>query len=161
MRKLYLLLFTALFIGINFSNAQIDSEFGIKGGLHLTFFKVTEGGFGDSVETQTGFYGGVFMEFPVDEFFSVQPEVLFIAINDFNFINIPIYAKYEIAHNFHLMAGPSMNYFFDFFTNKFKIRGDISTGYNITPKLDAHIKFTLGFEELTPNGLFFGLGYKL
>lgn len=143
------------------SMSQIDSDFGVKGGLNLTFFKVTEANFGDSVETETGFYGGVFMDFHVDEFFSIQPEVLYISISDFNFINAPIYAKYQIANNLHLMAGPSINYFFDFFNSKLKIRGDISTAYNITSNLDAHIKFTLGFEEITPNGLFFGLGYKL
>lgn len=160
MKKLHITLLAFLSF-VSFSMSQIDSDFGVKGGLNLTFFKVTEANFGDSVETQTGFYGGVFMNFHVDEFFSIQPEVLYIAINDFNFINAPIYAKYQIANNLHLLAGPSLNYFFDFFNAKLKIRGDISTAYNITPKLDAHIKFTLGFEEITPNGLFFGLGYKL
>lgn len=138
-----------------------QTEFGVKGGLNLTFFKVTEASFGDNIETETGFYLGAFTEFPINEFFSIQPEVLYIGLNDFKFLNVPIYAKYQVARDFYLMAGPSMNYFFDFFNTKFKIRGDISTSYKITSKLDAHIKFTLGFEEITPNGLFFGLGYSL
>lgn len=160
MKYFYVTFFSCVFV-IQSVIGQTNAEFGVKGGLNLTFFKVTEASFGDSVETETGYYGGVFTEFPINDFFSIQPEALFIGLNDFKFINAPIYAKYQIANNFYLMAGPSMNYFFDFFNAKFKIRGDISTAYNITPQLDAHIKFTLGFEELTPNGLFFGLGYKL
>ena len=53
-----------------------------------------------------------------------------------------------------------MNYFFDFFSNKFKVRGDVSMAYDISSALDAHIKYTVGFEIISPNGLFFGLGWK-
>ncbi len=103
----------------------------------------------------------MFAEFPIDEFLSIQPEALYISLGDFNFLNLPIYAKYEVAENFHLLAGPSVNYFFDFFTNKVKIGADISSSYNITSALDVHIKFALGLQELAPNGLFIGLGLKL
>ncbi|MBO6631383.1 MAG: hypothetical protein JJ936_07460, partial [Psychroserpens sp.] len=72
-----------------------------------------------------------------------------------------IYATYEVAQNFRLLVGPSLNYFFDFFNNKFKVRGDVSAAYNILENLDVHAKYTLGFEEISPNGLFFGLGLKL
>ncbi len=152
---LFITIFTAT------SAQEANTKFGIKGGLNLTFFNVEENGFGESSTSETGFYGGVFTEFPVDDFLSIQPEVLYISVGDFNFLNVPIYAKYEVAQNFYLLAGPSVNYFFDFFTNKVKIGADISSSYNITPSLDAHVKFALGFEELSPNGLFFGLGLKL
>lgn len=160
MKSFYFILLNLLLL-CSTIHAQNNFDFGVKGGLNITFFKVTEANFGDSVSSDTGFYLGAFAEFPINDFFSIQPEALYIGLNDFKFINAPIYAKYQVAQNFYLMAGPSMNYFFDFFNAKFKIRGDISTAYNITPQLDAHIKFTLGFEEITPNGLFFGLGYKL
>lgn len=143
-------------------NAQ-DSKnsFGIKGGLNITFFNVEQYGLGSYSTSETGFYGGLFMEFPVDDFLALQPEALYISVGDFNFLNVPLYAKYEVAHNLHLMAGPSINYFFDFFSNKLKIGADISTSYQLTSFLDAHLKFALGFDELAPNGLFFGLGLKL
>ena len=66
-----------------------------------------------------------------------------------------------MAHNLNVLVGPSINYFFDFFTNKLKIRADLCIAYNITSKFDVHLKYTLGFQEITPNGLFIGLGYKL
>ena len=143
------------------SPAQSDVDFGIKGGLNLTFFQVVGSNFGSNTEVEVGYYGGVFSEFHIDDTFAIQPEVLYISLGDFDFLNAPIYAKYKVANNLHILVGPSLNYFFDFFTNKFKVRADISSSYDISRSLDIHVKYTLGFEEFAPNGLFLGLGYKL
>lgn len=143
-------------------NAQdLDNRFGIKGGFNKTFFTVDQQSLGSYSTSETGFYGGVFVEFPIDDFLTIQPEVLYISVGDFNFLNVPIYAKYEVANKLHLMAGPSVNYFFDFYTSKLKIGADISSSYDLTQALDVHVKFALGIDELAPNGLFFGLGLKL
>lgn len=149
------------FIFCLFSQGQSHSSFGIKGGLNFTFFKVSESSFGFNQDAEVGYYGGLFIDFEIDEVLSIQPEVLYIGLKDFQFINAPIYVKYEMANNLDVMVGPSINYFFDFFSNKLKIRADLSTAYNITPKFDVHLKYTIGFQEITPNGLFMGLGYKL
>lgn len=141
-------------------NAQSNTDFGIKGGLNLTFFNVDQGNFGPRAKTQVSYYGGVFAEFHIDEAFSLQPEALYIGLGDFRFINAPIYAKYEVAKNLDILVGPSLNYFFNFFSNKFKVRGDISTAFHVTPALDIHMKYTLGFEVISPNGLFLGAGYR-
>jgi len=158
--KKILFIVIVFFVTLNLK-AQSDVDIGIKGGLNLTFFKVELSNFGPNIETGTGYYAGFFVDFNFDEAFSLQPELLYIGLNDFKFLNVPVYAKYEVANNLYLMAGPSMNYFFDFFTNKLKIGADISSSYNILPTLDVHIKFALGLQELAPNGLFFGIGYKL
>ncbi len=142
------------------SYGQSNNSFGIKGGLNFTFFKVNESNFGFNPDTEMGYYGGVFVDFEVDEILSIQPEILYIGLNDFQFLNAPIYVKYEMAKNLDVMVGPSINYFFDFFSNKLKIRADLSTAYNLTAKLDVHLKYTIGFEVITPNGLFMGLGFK-
>jgi hypothetical protein len=152
------LLFSLLYLT---SKAQSNTDFGVKGGLNFTFFKINESGFGFDQDTAVGYYGGVFVDFEIDQSLSIQPEVLFIGLNDFHFINAPIYIKYEVANNLDIMVGPSINYFFDFFANKLKIRADLSTAYNVTSNLDIHLKYTLGFEEISPNGLFLGLGFKL
>ncbi|MCB0382831.1 MAG: hypothetical protein KDD05_05885 [Psychroserpens sp.] len=141
--------------------AQSHVDFGLKGGLNLTFFNVEVGGFGAKTQTETGYYGGVFTDFEVDDFLSIQPELLYIGLNDFKFLNAPLYVKYQVAEKIDLMVGPSLNYFFDFFSNKFKIRADICAAYNITSSFDVHTKYTLGFEEIAPNGLFIGVGLKL
>ncbi|MDP5157532.1 MAG: PorT family protein [Flaviramulus sp.] len=160
MKKVLFILLLSLFCSI-VSIAQSKSYFGVKGGLNFTFFKVQESTFGFTQNTETGFYGGFFVDFEVDETLSLQTEILYIGLNDFQFLNAPIYVKYQMADNLDVMVGPSINYFFDFFTSKIKIRADLSTAYNISSNLDLHLKYTIGFQEITPNGLFIGLGLKL
>ena len=141
------------------SSAQTD--FGIKGGLNFTFFKVTEGDFGTNPETDVGYYGGIFADFKIENGFHLQPELLYIGIRDFKFLNAPIYLKYDINNSFHILVGPSINYFFDFFVNKIKVRADLSLAYDLSSSIDLHMKYTIGFEEISPNGIFLGLSYKL
>jgi hypothetical protein len=159
MKKHIIVFFTSIQISF-FVDAQSNIDIGIKGGLNLTFFNVAEADFGSNTEVETSYYGGLFFDFSLDEDFSIQNELLYIGLNDFKFINAPIYIKYEIVNNFYVLVGPSLNYFFDFYSNKFKVRADLSTLYNLTSSLDVHLKYTLGFEEFAPNGLFLGLGYK-
>jgi hypothetical protein len=162
MKKSIALLLSVLFaLTCITSSAQSKVDIGLKGGVNLTFFKITEANFGTNPETATGFYGGLFLDFNNGHDFSIQPEILYIVLNDFNFINAPIYAKYKVGNNFYLSVGPSLNYFFDFFTNKFKIRADIATAYNISSIIAVHLKYTIGFQEITPNGLFVGAELKL
>ena len=138
-----------------------QTEFGVKGGLNFTFFKVTEGDFGTNPDTEIGYYGGVFVDFPIDNSFHLQPELLYKGVGDFKFLNAPIYLKYDVYENVHILVGPSLNYFFDFFSNKFKVRADLSLDYDFSSDLSMHMKYTIGLEELSPNVLFMGLGYRL
>ena len=159
MRNVLFLLFA---FGLVYSSSgQIEKNLGVKGGLNLTFFTFEEADFGPDTVTETGFYAGLFLDIHIDDFLSVQPEILYIGLNDFKFLNAPIYVKYEVAKNFDVLVGPSLNYFFDFFSNKFKVRADLSAAYNLSESVDVHTKFTLGFEEMAPNGLFFGVGMRL
>ncbi len=158
-KYIYLLFIILCFTSVSAQERHVD--FGVKGGVNLTFFKVVEAGFGANPKAEVGYYGGVFLDILIDEYFSIQPEILYIGINNFAFLNAPMYAKYQVAQNFYLLAGPSVNYFFDLFVNKVKIGADIGTSYNLTPALDMHLKFALGFQELSPNGLFLGMGIKL
>ncbi|MCB0399452.1 MAG: outer membrane beta-barrel protein [Winogradskyella sp.] len=138
-----------------------QATFGVKGGLNFTFFKVTEGDFGTNPDIETGYYGGVTVDFPIDNGFHIQPELLYKGVGDFRFLNAPIYLKYDIYNTLHILVGPSLNYFFDFISNKFKVRADLSLDYDFSSKLSMHMKYTIGLEELSPNVLFLGLGYRL
>ncbi|WP_460218716.1 porin family protein [Psychroserpens sp. MEBiC05023] len=152
--------FIIIFLMTFLSQGQSNIDFGIKGGVNFTFFNVEQGNFGPRAKTQVSYYGGMFTEFHIDEAFALQPEVLYIGLGDFRFINAPIYAKYQVAKNLDVLVGPSLNYFFDFFSNRFKVRGDISTALHLSKTFDIHIKYTLGFEVISPNGLFLGAGYR-
>ena len=136
-------------------------DFGIKAGLNFTFFKVDEGDFVTNPDTEIGSYGGVFLDFEIDNGFHIQPELLYTGVGDFKFLNAPIYLKYDIYESLHILVGPSVNYFFDFFSNKFKVRADLSLDYDFSQEMSIHMKYTIGFEELSPNVLFLGLGYRL
>lgn len=155
MKRLLLIL---CFVVASISYAQ---EFGVKGGLNFTFFKVDEGNFGTNPDTEVGYYGGVFLDFPVDNGLHIQPELLYKGVGDFKFLNAPIYLKYDIYDTVHILVGPSLNYFLDFFSNKFKVRADLSLDYDFSKVMSIHMKYTIGFEELSPNVLFLGLGYRL
>jgi len=156
--KTVIALFAVLLLS---TGMDAQTDFGIKGGLNFTFFKVAEAGFGANPETEVGFYGGVFADFNISNGFHIQPELLYIGLRDFRFLNAPIYLKYDINADFQILVGPSLNYFFDFLVNKVKVRADLSMAYNLSSRLDLHMKYTIGFEEISPNGLFLGLGYKL
>ena len=155
----YVLLFSIVFGVFHFSQAQ--TEFGVKGGINISFFKVTQGNFGTTPDTDTGFYGGFFADFKLNGDLHIQPELMYKGVGDFEFLNAPIYLKYDIYNNFHILIGPSLNYFFDVFSNKFKVRADLSLDYDLASRLSVHTKYTLGFQEFSPNIIFIGLGYKL
>ena len=143
------------------SKAPKSVDFGLMGGLNLSFFNVTEGQFGTYQDVQVNFYGGVFVDFNIVNHFHFQPELLYIGLGDFRFLNVPLYLKYNIYTNFDFMVGPSINYFFDFFSKKIKIHVDLSLAYNISSSLNIHMKYTIGFQQISPSGLFLGVGYKI
>ncbi|SHH49749.1 hypothetical protein [Winogradskyella jejuensis] len=157
--KHYILVFVLL-VSVSLE-IHSQTNFGIKGGMSLTFFNEDNGVFGENPETEVGYFGGVFLDIIIDKGFHIQPELLYKGIGDFEFMNLPIYLKYDVDNNFHILAGPSLNYFFNFFNNKFRVRADVSIAYDITEDLDISLKYTIGFEEISPNILFIGLGYRL
>jgi hypothetical protein len=157
--KYYFLMFILLLSVSNSIQAQTD--FGIKGGTSLTFFNQDNGIFGENPDVELGYFGGVFVDFKIDKGFHIQPELLYKGIGDFEFLNAPIYLKYDLDYNIHILAGPSLNYFFNFFIDKFRVRADVSFAYDLTDDLDIGVKYTIGFEEISPNILFIGLGYRL
>lgn len=157
--KVFYLITLAWLLSLAESNAQ--AEFGLKGGLNITFFKVSEANFGTNPDTEVGFYGGFFADFDIKNDFHLQPELLFIGVRDFKFLNAPIYVVYDINEDFHVLVGPSLNYFFDFFANRFKVRADLGLGYDFSSRLGLHMKYTIGFEELSPNIVFLGINYKI
>ena len=138
-----------------------QTDVGIRGGVNLTFFNENQEQFGEDPNAEVGFFGGFFVDVTVSEYFHIQPEVLYTGVGEFKFINAPIYAKYYVADSVSLAVGPSLNYFFDFFINKFKVRADISAAYHFSESIETNLKYTLGFEELSPNVLFLGVGINL
>ena len=153
--------FLFIFIISNLDSAIAQTEFGIRVGANFTFYNENQGQFGENPEIETGYFGGFFVNVKMNDYLNIQPELLYKGVGDFHFINAPIYAEYYVAKDFSLLMGPSINYFFDLFVNRFKIRADVSAAYHISENVDINLKYTLGFRELAPNVLFLGIGFNL
>ncbi len=87
MKKLLPAFIIAGLLAFTFTNLQAqDTRFGLKGGL--TFYKISGElsvdfmGFSETETfdsgTRMGFHGGIFMEKPLNEFLSIQPEINFV-----------------------------------------------------------------------------------
>lgn len=134
---LSLCLLGLMFVGA--SHAQAQSTFGIKGGLSLysISFDASVAGLSASRSTDSkiGFGAGLFMEIPVSDIFSIQPEALFVQKGGsedggsddifegesgdatLSYIDIPVFLKANIPVDGEvrpfLMAGPMMGYLID------------------------------------------------
>jgi len=145
-------------LAFGFANAQ-ETKFGVKAGADFASMKVKTPA-GDLTGSETGFFVGAFVDLGISEKFSIQPEVLYVAITDSNFLSAPILAKYGIAESFSLVAGPSLNYFMDAEEDEFKVNVDFGAIYDITENLDVNAKYSLGTGDISVSGVFVGVGYK-
>jgi len=153
------LLFAAIAVfAFGFTNAQ-ETKFGAKAGVDLATIKVKMLGTTASA-SETGFFLGAFANLGVSEKFSVQPELLYVAISDSNFLSVPVLAKYNVAEKLGLIAGPSLNYFMDAEEDKLKVNVDFGAMYDITEEIDVNAKYSLGMGDVSVSGIFIGAGYK-
>ncbi|RKS02108.1 outer membrane beta-barrel protein [Flavobacterium sp. 102] len=153
------LLFTAVLLaGTFFAQAQ-EVKYGVKAGVDFATVKVKFMGTSASA-SETGFFLGGFANIGLSEKFSVQPELLYVAISDSNFFSLPLLAKYAVAEKIGLLAGPSLNYFSDFEEDKLKLNIDFGATYDITEEIDVNAKYSLGMGDVSVSGVFIGAGYK-
>ena len=155
------LLILLIFCSSLSQTVKAQAQFGVKGGVSGTFFNEDQQQFGENPTLEIGYFVGVFVDVPMNERFHLQPEIVFKGVGDFQFLNAPIYAEYYVAEDFSLLVGPSINYFFDLFVNSFKVRADICAAFRFSEPLELQLKYTFGFEELSPNVLFLGVAYSL
>ena len=160
-----ILLTVAAMFAFSFANAQDGStKFGVKAGVDFATAKVKYdlgefGGSGTASSSETGFFVGGFVTLGMSEKFAVQPEVLYVAITDSNFLSVPVLAKYTFADKFSALVGPSFNYFMDAEEDKFKVNVDLGATYQITENIDVNAKYSLGFGDVQLSGVFVGAGY--
>lgn len=174
MKKIYLTLVAVLAFG--FANAQKDMSFGVKGGVDMVSAKTASttysDGFGGtytvgggSVST-TGFFVGGFVNFGLADKLTLEPGLNYhTASKDgakFNYLSIPVLAKYEIAEKFNLMAGPSLFYSMDSDdSDKTRFNLDLGASYNITEEFFVEPRYSVGLSgDVKVSHFLFGLGYK-
>lgn len=150
-----------LFLGaaIAVSSLSFAQQFGIKGGMNVSSLS-KDAGLSDQ-KSKIGFYAGAFVNVPVAESFSIQPEVLYsnqgakatVLNNDVklnvDYINVPVMFQYNATPEFYLEAGPQ----FGFLVNT-KLDAGNSTVNNVLNALNSKDNYnTFDF------GLGLGAGY--
>lgn len=116
-----------LSFGISFaqqeSKSGSDIKYGAKGGLNLANIVGDDAG---DANNYVGFNAGFFVEIPVTDKLIFQPEILYSAQGSksegivdgynvdatlkFNYINLPLMFKYQVANKFSLEAGPYIGF---------------------------------------------------
>ena len=145
--------------------SQAQVSYGAKAGANLYNFS---GDDADGFDSKIGFNVGGFVNIPVSETFSVQPELIFsgegakvseddVTVNfNMNYLNIPIMLQYNNPSGFYAEAGPQIGLLM---SAKMKAEGeseDIKDSFKGT-----NISIGVGLGYRLPNGLGFGSRYNL
>jgi len=148
------------------SNAQV--KFGVKAGANFYKFSGSDTDFEDeSPDMKVGIAGGGMVNIPINEMFSVQPELLYsmegakYSISgvdlkfNVNFINVPILIQYN-SSGFYAETGPQIG----FLTSaKVKVE-DEEEDYKEFFKSTA-FSWAIGLGYRLPSGIGFGARYNL
>lgn len=166
-----------LFLGLglvagSFALAQTSPTFGIKGGMNVSSLS-KDGGLEDQ-GSKIGFNGGVFLNAPISEQFSIQPEVLYnnlgskvtltkasVGNNTYtaeyarhlDYIAVPVMFQFNATPNFYIEAGPQFSFLVDA-RDKYKNTKNGSTQDAESYSLDKDNFNTFDF------GLGLGIGYN-
>jgi len=106
-----------------FAQFSDGPRFGLKAGGNLSSFT------GSDSKSKIGFYAGAFVNVPLSEAFSIQPEVVYsqqgakakdqyyfgaIAVTDMKqtlgYINVPVMVQYNATPKFYLEVGPEFGF---------------------------------------------------
>lgn len=158
--------------------AKRKTAFGVTGGWNTNFYKVQLNGNDSAINHDTAMlFGGLFVEFPLNEKLSLQTELLYsrISSEDLNLVELPILLKYRIGKRWSIYGGPQVNYIYSGREDP-AFRRDISkpltigfvvgVEYDITRNLSAYVRYTHRFtSRIHPdigniNGFRLGLAYR-
>ncbi|PKQ44112.1 porin family protein [Confluentibacter flavum] len=169
MKKLLLSAVIAVFTMINL-NAQ-ESRFGLKAGADFASMKFKAEG--ENLSTsETGFYIGAFAEIGISENFIFQLEVLYVSIEDFDQIAIPLMAKFPVSEEFDVLVGPALGILLDSEEGMKSLNFGLEAGiaYDISEDFFIEARYNLGLANLLEDapsdysvklsGFFAGIGYK-
>ncbi|MBX2943827.1 MAG: PorT family protein [Cyclobacteriaceae bacterium] len=120
MKKIVILICLVGAFGFS-QNAQAQAQFalGLKGGLNIAKFDISQGT--SNIDNRTGYHGGAFALFKFAKF-GIQPEVIFSKQGsdfkvstdsyeaNFDYINIPIILKLYLVAGLNIQAGPQFGF---------------------------------------------------
>src|SRR6056297_913427 len=150
-------------VGFVCSSQAQDVRFGATAGYLNALGSVKAEGISIS-DSESGFYFGAAADFEVAENFNIQPELLYVNVNEASALFLPILGKFAISEKFNLQAGPQL-----VFSLEDDIPDEISSfEFDITEDFFVEARYTFqinnsytGSEDLKLRGnyLTVGLGY--
>ena len=157
MKKLLLVVAVAL---IAFNVSAQDVNFGVKAGVNFASIGGDDTG---DLSSLTSFHAGVVAEIPLSDKFSFQPELVYSAQGatldadgdvdiKLDYINVPLLAKFYVADNFSLYAGPQIGFLASAKVEDEDIKDSVKS-------IDFGINLGLGYKM--ESGLNFAAGYNL
>lgn len=173
MKKLFLVGAVALF-GATSLNAQ---QFGIKAGMNMTNVsnsdQIGTALSGADAKGKIGFHAGLFMNAPIAEGFSIQPELLYnskgvkftYSGQDANwhldYLSVPVMFQYNATPQFYLEAGPELSLLLSSKmkgqgstvdlkdnTNGFDFGLGLGAGYYFTSNVGLTARYVAGFNDI-------------
>jgi len=163
-----------LFLGLGlvagtFAFAQTSPTFGIKAGVNVS--SISDDGY-DDTKSKVGFSGGLFLNAPLSEQFSIQPEVMYSQLGaktDYTFagttfanelkldyITVPVMFQFRATPAFYIEAGPEFGFLVSA-KNKTTVSNNNGSGSDVDElDKDAFNSFNMGAAlglgfDITPN----------
>ena len=109
-----------------------------------------------SSSNETGFYIGLaYSDIDISDKISIQPELRFVGVKDFNQIQAPILLKYYFADKFSAYVGPNFAYLLDppNGLNNFNFALDFGAAYDITNRFSVEARYDWGLTNLLDSRL--------
>jgi len=119
----FTLFITASFGMLHAQDNNVNTEFGVKGGLNMSNLYTDDA---DDENVLYGFNAGVYATLPISDFIAIQPELLFttrgskLEYNNalvqgnakfkLNYIELPLLVRVNITKNFNVHAGGYASY---------------------------------------------------
>ncbi|MNK45751.1 hypothetical protein D3C87_645210 [compost metagenome] len=95
-------------------------SFGVKGGANIA--TISKERSWDDTNARLGYYVGAYMHAPINNIFSIQPEVLYNSVGvkyengrashtlGLDYVSVPIMFQFELIPKFYVEAGPQMSF---------------------------------------------------
>lgn len=155
----------------SFAAASAQISYGVKGGLNVSNIG------GEDIEdnkAKIGFHLGGFVNVPVAEKISIQPELVYSAQGvkfdddakyNFSYLNIPALARYSFAAGFYAETGPQLGFLVsarakqegeksnvkDYF-KKTDFSWALGVGYLTQSNIGVSARFNFGLSKLDEDG---------
>jgi opacity protein-like surface antigen len=154
--KKVLFIAVVVLLGLGNLSAQ-KTTYGVTAGFHSLDISVSVDGL--TVSTSgSGYFVGFFADFNVSDNFNIQSEIHFASAyqdgDAANEIIIPVMVKYYVSEKFNIQAGPQFDFIVDESenVNKFGVGLGFGAGYDISEKIFAATRYTLGLSNRIQDG---------